>query len=327
MASSRRTKARSRGSRAVKPRWRGQRIVERLALVEARREEIERDAPREDRIHDRGAIAPVGPLVSESGGPSQPPSACSAPNRPTVEIGGFNPDHSVIVADLKALLSGNDVDNNAAGTDPGCMSDPLDPDCAPLFAGFGLTFPGGQPEHGQRFFYLEAHSDGEDDHKEIVIGASGPEAGSTVELHAEFDTAEAIPASFAECLGGTGDECDGGTRIYTTVNPGLSPLEEDEDSLFTLVDGARVTLEVTAIAEGLTLRLGETVLDGVGDTVELGETPEFHADIETQLAIPGGGEATGTYAVSFKVAAIGYTESEALTVSFTPTGGGGHHEE
>ena len=266
----------------------------------------------------------LGSTGCESGGPSQPPSVCASPNRPTVEITGFNPDHSVIVADLKTLLAGNDLSTNAGGA-PGCMSDSNDPECAAVFAALGLTFPGGQPTSGQTFFYLDAHSDGPSDHKEVVIAASSAEAGSALVLHPEFETGEAIPLSLADCLGGTGDDCEGGTLLYTSVNPGLSAIGESEadESLYTLADATTVTLEVTAIAEGFSLRLGETVADGVGDTIELGTTPDFHADLEAQLALPGGGEVSGTYAVSFKVSGNGYTESEPLTISFAPGGGGG----
>lgn len=271
----------------------------------------------------------LGSTGCQSGGPSQPPTApCAAPNRATVEITGFNPEHSVIVANLGALLSGSDVGSNTAGSAPGCMSDPNDPECVPVFARLGLSFPAGQPVAGQTFFHLEEHHDGEDDHKEVLIGAAAEEAGSALVLHPEFDDAAAIPVPFAECLGGSGDDCAGGTRLFSTVNPGLSPLAESrpDESLYTLADDTTVTLEVTAIAEGLVVRLGETTLDTVGDSVALGTTPDFHADLETQLVIPGGGEATGSYAVSFAVSADGYTDSTPLTLTFTPTGGGGGHQ-
>ena len=55
---------------------------------------------------------------SSNRSPSQPPSRCSAPNRPIVELGAFNPDHSVIVADLRALLSQNDIDDYRADDRP-----------------------------------------------------------------------------------------------------------------------------------------------------------------------------------------------------------------
>ena len=54
VASSRRTKARSRGASAAKPVWLRQRVVERLALVEAGLEHVERGVPgSEGIIHGR----------------------------------------------------------------------------------------------------------------------------------------------------------------------------------------------------------------------------------------------------------------------------------
>lgn len=279
---------------------------------------------RVDTADDKFRIH-LGSTGCQSGGPSQPPSSCSAPNRATVALGGFNPDHGVIVADLKALLSQNDIDSNAPDTDPGCMSSPLDADCGPLLNSFGLSFPGGTPIASQRFFRVaEAAAD---DHREIFV-ASAQEDGGALVAHPAFDNAEPIPASFAECLGGTGDECDGGTRLFTTVNPGIEPLAESEpgESLYALADGTPVTLQVTAIDAGLTLRLGDATLDGVGDSVLLGTSPDFHADLAAQLALPGGSEPSGTYAVTFTLttSAAGYQGSGELTVAFTPTEGSGH---
>lgn len=282
---------------------------------------------RVDTADDKFRIH-LGSTGCQGSGPSQPPSSCSAPNRATVSLSNFNPDHGAVVADLKALLSQNDIDSNAADTDPGCMSSPLDADCGPLFNSFGLSFPGGTPIAGQRFFRVGEPA--ADDHKEIVVASSEEDGGALV-AHAEFDTSEAIPATFSECLGGSGDDCAGGTRLYTTVNPGISPLEasEPDESLYTLAESTPVTLRVTAIADGLTLRLGDTTLDSAGDTVELGVAPEFHADLEAQLALPGGGEPSGTYAVTFTLTttAAGYQESSPVTVSFTPSGGSSHHAE
>src|SRR4029079_10322095 len=75
----------------------------------------------------------LGSMGCVSNGPSQPASSCSMLNVPTISLNGFDPAHSVIVADLKALLSQTDLGNNTPNTDAGCMSSPIDPDCGPLF--------------------------------------------------------------------------------------------------------------------------------------------------------------------------------------------------
>ncbi len=56
------------------------------------------------------------------------------------------------MADIGAVLAGANVDVNAQGTSPGCMSFPNDPDCAPVMAALGLAY-GGVPAPGpQRLF-------------------------------------------------------------------------------------------------------------------------------------------------------------------------------
>ena len=148
-------------------------------------------------------------------------------------------------------------------------------------------------------------------------------------LHTDDDVEDPIPAFASDCLGGTGEECTGGTRIFSTVNPGVEPLAESapDESVYTLVDGTPVTFEVTAIDAGLTMRLGGTTLDSAGDSVLLGSSPDFHADFEAQLALPGGAVPTGTYSVTFKVTTTPatYQPSQTLTLKFSPTEGE-HHE-
>jgi uncharacterized repeat protein (TIGR04052 family) len=79
------------------------------------------------------------------------PTQCSEPNRPEIEITGFDTSRDVVIADLAALLKDSNVDSNQEHTAAGCMSDPNDSDCAPLFANFGLPFAG-KPARKQSFF-------------------------------------------------------------------------------------------------------------------------------------------------------------------------------
>jgi len=79
------------------------------------------------------------------------PTTCSAPNRPEVELAGFDPSRDAVIADLAALLNGSNVDINQEKTAEGCMSAPDDSDCTSLFANFGLPFAG-KPAGKQSFF-------------------------------------------------------------------------------------------------------------------------------------------------------------------------------
>ncbi len=80
-------------------------------------------------------------------------NACRAPNRAEVSLTGFDPSSGAVRVDLAALLSETNVDTNAMGTPPGCMSEATDGDCAGIFAALGLGF-GSAPANpaGQRFF-------------------------------------------------------------------------------------------------------------------------------------------------------------------------------
>ncbi len=67
-----------------------------------------------------------------------PATACANPNTVSASFDGFNAAADSIVVDLAALLQFSDVTSNTEGTSPGCMSAATDPECAPLFRGFGL---------------------------------------------------------------------------------------------------------------------------------------------------------------------------------------------
>ncbi len=94
----------------------------------------------------------LGSTMCVADGPNKAPGTCVNPNRPTIEFAAFDPDKDVVVADLKSLLEGVNVDTNQAETPAGCMSTPSDGDCNPLMRNFGLTFAG-QPGT-QKFFRL-----------------------------------------------------------------------------------------------------------------------------------------------------------------------------
>ncbi len=67
-------------------------------------------------------------------------TACSNQNRPVVEI-----DYQVgqrVVLNVRELLANIDLESNMMETPPGCMSAPVDADCAPYFTNLGLPFGG-----------------------------------------------------------------------------------------------------------------------------------------------------------------------------------------
>jgi uncharacterized repeat protein (TIGR04052 family) len=67
-----------------------------------------------------------------------PTTACANPNTVSVSFADFDATADSIVIDLASLLQFSDVTSNTEGTSPGCMSAATDPECAPIFRGFGL---------------------------------------------------------------------------------------------------------------------------------------------------------------------------------------------
>jgi hypothetical protein len=72
-----------------------------------------------------------------------------------VTLDNFDPARDNVVADLSALVSGANLEQNAAMSPPGCMSTPTDTDCAPIFSSLGLPFAMA-PASTQRFFTVVA---------------------------------------------------------------------------------------------------------------------------------------------------------------------------
>lgn len=95
----------------------------------------------------------LGSTQCAAEGPNRAPAQCGNPNRPIIEFAAFDTDKDTVVADLKSVLDGVNVDVNQAETPAGCMSSPNDGDCNPLMRNFGLTFAG-QPAQ-QKFFRVK----------------------------------------------------------------------------------------------------------------------------------------------------------------------------
>ena len=63
------------------------------------------------------------------------------------------------------------------------------------------------------------------EHRDFEIGSTEDGGG---QLDADFDFDEPISLFFNQCVGGEGEECVGGTRIYSAVNPGFVAHGHDE---------------------------------------------------------------------------------------------------
>jgi uncharacterized repeat protein (TIGR04052 family) len=70
------------------------------------------------------------------------PSACQNPNRIVVSLPHFDLAKNTVVLDMGAVLAQANVDVNAKGTSPGCMSFLKDADCPPVMNALGLAYDG-----------------------------------------------------------------------------------------------------------------------------------------------------------------------------------------
>ncbi|WP_437808020.1 MbnP family copper-binding protein [Sorangium sp. So ce1078] len=79
-------------------------------------------------------------------------TACDRPNVAEIVIQDIDPLTTKVLVDYAALVADSDVSGNAGGT-PGCMSDPTDPDCPPLFVHLGIDITDGSPRPEQQSFF------------------------------------------------------------------------------------------------------------------------------------------------------------------------------
>lgn len=88
---------------------------------------------------------------------TEAPLQCRAPNRPSIFLPDFNPEHDVIRVDLGTLLKDSNVDTNQPQSAAGCMSGVDDGDCLPLFRNLGIeSLALGSPQSSsQSLFHIQ----------------------------------------------------------------------------------------------------------------------------------------------------------------------------
>ena len=84
----------------------------------------------------------LGSTVCASASKTQAPQACQNSNRVTARFDRFDLSKGQIVFDVGTVLGQANVDVNAKGTSPGCMSFPKDADCPPVMGALGLAYDG-----------------------------------------------------------------------------------------------------------------------------------------------------------------------------------------
>lgn len=153
--------------------------------------------------------------------------------------------------------------------------------------------------------------------------------GSTVEDGGAL-TVDEVPIAFvvaSACLGGSGDDCIGGTVVYSETSPGFNELEADDPNLpiYILPDGIEVSVEITAIDPDASVLLSGVLLDQVGETAVVNTTPHLHNHPTWQMVAPGG-ELPADRQISFRLLAEGFAPSEIITVTLRLFEGEGGHD-
>lgn len=168
-----------------------------------------------------------------------------------------------------------------------------------------------------------------DDHFDIRIGSTGDGGGALV---ADYDFSREVPVGSPACIGGSGDDCSGGLVLRSAEDPGFAP-QEDADptgSIYPLVAGTRVHLEVTSKSPEASLFIAGTSLAAVGDSVLLGEALEgLHLHGNWQVVLPGGVEPEDDYFFGFKLTSDSsrYSDSQEFIVTLHAGDDDHRHEQ
>lgn len=111
--------------------------------------------------------------------------------------------------------------------------------------------------------------------------------------------------------------CPGGQCRYVSTNPGFVTPADDARGLFALAPGTAVSLEIVAIDDGASVKVGSAILDDPDESVNLGSAPGLHNHPEWTLILPEG--VSGQYEVSFRLTttAAAYADSGVFTALLT----------
>ena len=156
--------------------------------------------------------------------------------------------------------------------------------------------------------------------EENLFGSTAQGSGALT-----IDSVPQIPTYFSACLGGSDPDCTGGTNIYIGSDPGFKEADATEatSTLFALPDGVTVGVQVVSIDPALSLKFDDGTLNAAGQSIEFGTTPGIHADLEWQLALPGGTPFGPGYPVTLKLTTTssGFTDSAQFTEIVRPSSG------
>lgn len=143
---------------------------------------------------------------------------------------------------------------------------------------------------------------------EIFLGATGADGGA-LGLDYAFEREVAAPLSVSA----------GGSRLFVAVDPGFTPIVNDERGFFAVADGTEITITVVAADPGASLKLNDAILDAPGESVVLGVVPDVHVHPEWQVVLPDDAPLESR-TITFKATAPPpYADSPPVTLILAPT--------
>jgi len=129
----------------------------------------------------------------------------------------------------------------------------------------------------------------------------------------------AIVYDFGQRIRVTESASGGGNTLYTTTDPGWDLVLTATSGVFPLTSGIPVSVLVTAIDPGVSMKIGATTLNTVGQSKLLGTSPTIHVHPSWQLVLPTGTQAERSVSFRLTTTASGYTHSSVFTAILSNT--------
>ncbi len=157
-------------------------------------------------------------------------------------------------------------------------------------------------------------------HQEDLLVASAARGGGALKVLYDFDQTVQLSRTFAQ----------GGVVLFTSINPGFDAVPSDDPSrsVYRIKDGVAIRVELVGVAQGVSVKIGNRVLETPGASASLGTMPNLHVHPEWRLLTTEG--TTGEFWVEFKLSttARGYSSSPTYRLKLalpasepTPTAG------
>ena len=111
----------------------------------------------------------------------------------------------------------------------------------------------------------------------------------------------------------------GGVVLYSATDPGFDALIHDDPTvpIFALSNGTPVRVQITAVDDGVSMKISGLTLDAGGKSAPIGTMPSLHNHPEWHLTLPDGVFVTRYLYFKLTTTAHGYSESVEYRVTIT----------